>query len=98
MKAGASPHGKSVSKFSARVINRADQIVQTHVWYDIVAEVGRLSRINTSFDLRYLLSCGAVLMLELCRVREPKFYGTYELDSFTDSSPRLIDRRKTRSS
>jgi len=94
-----SPHGKSVSKFSARVINRADQIVQTHVWYDIVAEVGRLSRIHTSFDLRYLDPAELFLMLELAVFVEPKFYGTYELDSFTDSSPRLIvTAEKTRSS
>ena len=85
-----SPQGKSVSKFSARVINRADQVVHTHVWYDIVAEVGRLSRISSSFNLRYLYPAELLLMLELAGFVEPRVYGTYDLDAFSDSSPRLI--------
>ena len=86
----STPPGKPVSKFSSRVINRAEQTIQTHVWYDIAGEVGRLSRIHTYFDLRYVYASELLLMLELAGFVEPRVYGTYELDPFTDSSPRLI--------
>ena len=84
------PAGRPVSKFSSRVVNRTEQIVQTHVWYDIAGDLGRLSRIHTQFDLRYVYPAELLLMLELAGFIEPKLYGAYELDPFTDSSPRLI--------
>jgi SAM-dependent methyltransferase len=84
------PAGRPVSKFSSRVMQRAEQIIQTHVWYDLPGDAGRLSRIHSRFDLRYLYPAELLLMLELVGFVEPKLYGTYELDPFTDSSPRLI--------
>jgi SAM-dependent methyltransferase len=84
------PVGRPVSKFSSRVVHRAEQVIQTHVWYDITGDAGRLSRIHSRFDLRYVYPAELLLMLELVGFIEPKLYGTYELDPFTDSSPRLV--------
>jgi len=84
------PAGRPVSKFSSRVSRRAEQIIETRVWYDIAGDVGQVSRIHTHFDLRYLYPAELLLMLELAGFVEPRLYGTYELDPFTDSSPRLI--------
>jgi ubiquinone/menaquinone biosynthesis C-methylase UbiE len=93
------PAGRPVSKFSSRVIQRAEQVIQTNVWYDISGEVGQLGRIHTRFDLRYVYPVELLLMLELAGFVEPKLYGTYELDPFSDSSPRLIaTAEKTHSS
>ena len=84
------PTGRPVSKFSSRVVNRTGQTIHTHVWYDIAADIGRISRILTYFDLRYVYPAELLLLLGLAGFVEPRLYGSYELDPFTDSSPRLI--------
>jgi SAM-dependent methyltransferase len=82
--------GRTVTKFGARTLQRVEQLVTTNLWYDTTTADGSLSRFETSFDLRYLYPGELVLMLESAGFREWQTYGTYELDSFTDSSPRFI--------
>jgi hypothetical protein len=51
---------------------------------------GALTRRATTFDLRYVYPSELLLMLELAGFVEWQTYGTYELDPFTDTSPRFI--------
>jgi ubiquinone/menaquinone biosynthesis C-methylase UbiE len=82
--------GSAVSKFSTRTINRVEQRIDTDIWYDIVQFDGTIRRISTHFELRYLYPSEVLLMLEMAGFVESQAYGTYELDPFSDSSPRLI--------
>jgi ubiquinone/menaquinone biosynthesis C-methylase UbiE len=80
----------TVSKFSARTIDRAKQRIATTLWYDVVRRDGELRRHTSLFELRFLYPSELLLMLELAGFVEWQTYGTYELDPFTDSSPRFI--------
>ena len=82
--------GASVAKFSARRHRRSDQVIATTVWYDRAEANGAISRASTDFELRYLYPAELSLMLELAGFEEWQLYGTYELDPYVDSSPRLI--------
>lgn len=82
--------GRMVTKLSARTLQRVEQLVSTHLWYDIRSADGSLARFETSFDMRYLFPSELVLMLEGAGFIEWQTYGTYELDTFVDSSPRFI--------
>ena len=84
------PDGATVSKVSARTIDRANQRVATKLWYDVIKRDGSLKRHTTAFSLRFLYPSELLLMLELAGFVEWQTYGTYELDPFTDSSPRFI--------
>jgi ubiquinone/menaquinone biosynthesis C-methylase UbiE len=84
------PDGAMVSKVSVRTIDRANQRVATQLWYDVCKRDGSLKRHATKFDLRFLYPGELLLMLELAGFVEWQSYGSYELDPFTDSSPRLI--------
>jgi ubiquinone/menaquinone biosynthesis C-methylase UbiE len=83
-------NGSAVSKFSARTINRVEQQIKTNIWYDITELDSTIHRIATRFELRYLYPSELLLMLELAGFVECQAYGTYEMDPFGDSSPRLI--------
>jgi ubiquinone/menaquinone biosynthesis C-methylase UbiE len=82
--------GSAVSKFSSRTISRVEQQIRTDIWYDIIETDSTIQRVATRFELRYLYPSELLLMLELAGFVECLTYGTYELDPFTDMSPRLI--------
>jgi len=84
------PDGCSVTKQSARSMNWTEQRITTRLWYDVVDQSGTLKRHMTSFDLRFLYPSELLLMLESAGFVEWQTYGSYELDPFTDTSPRFI--------
>lgn len=82
--------GRQVDKFSSRKVSPAAQTIETELWYDITESDGIVRRTTTSFTLRYVHRAELELMLELAGFVECRFYGSYELDPFDDSSDRLI--------
>ena len=84
------PDGTTVDKWSHRRLAPAAQLLETLLWYDRVDAAGSLTRIRSTFPLRYVHASELALMLELAGFTDPMFYGSYELDPFDDESERLI--------
>lgn len=82
--------GASVTKFSSASIDHAAQLVGTDIWYDVVDADGALTRSSTRLELRYVTAPELLLMLELSRFVDPLLYGSYDLDPYTETSPRLL--------
>jgi SAM-dependent methyltransferase len=85
-----SAEGAHVEKWTHRSIHSATQVIETRVWYDTLADNGKLTRTRTSFTLRYLHAAELELMLASAGFVDWKLYGSYELDPFDDASDRLI--------
>jgi SAM-dependent methyltransferase len=84
------PDGVRVDKFSSRRVYPATQQIETELWYDLTGQDGSVKRVATSYTMRYLYRSELELMLELAGFSEWQIYGSYDLDSFTDHSERLI--------
>jgi ubiquinone/menaquinone biosynthesis C-methylase UbiE len=82
--------GSSVAKYSSRRLHRAEQQIHTRLWYDEIDRKGELRRTETEYDLRLVYRSELLLMLEVAGFVEWQVYGSYELEPFTDLSPRLI--------
>jgi SAM-dependent methyltransferase len=84
------PNGDSVDKWSHRSIHPAAQLIETTIWYDIIAPAGDLRRVRTQFDHRYVHAAELQLMLQASGFAEINFFGGYELEPYDDDSDRLI--------
>lgn len=82
--------GSTVQKFSSRRVMPGRQLIETHLWYDVMTATGELRRHATSFSMRYLHRAELELMLELAGFAGWEIYGSYELDPFDDHSDRLL--------
>ena len=82
--------GGSVSKFSIRTGDPATQRISTDIWYDYVEPDGAVRRTTTRLELRFVTAAELLLLLELCGFVEPQLYGSYDLDPYTETSPRII--------
>jgi ubiquinone/menaquinone biosynthesis C-methylase UbiE len=82
--------GESISKFSSQRIDLGDQIVESTIWYDVVDATGALTRHLSEMTLRFLYKSELEQQLLRAGYPEVQFYGTYELDPFSGTSPRLI--------
>lgn len=82
--------GGEIEKWSHRRLRPATQHLDTRVWYDSVRDDGGVSRVQTSFTLRYVHAAELELMLDKAGFVEWQLYGSYELDPFVDASDRLI--------
>lgn len=84
------PGGEIVQRFSARTLSASEQMIDTTLWYDVIDLDGQLRRHLSMFSLRYVSRSELELMLELAGFVEWQIYGSYDLDTFTDESERLI--------
>lgn len=84
------PDGGSVAKFSSRLVDQATQRILTEIWYDHVDPHGVVTRTATRLELRYVTSAELLLQLELSGFVKPQLYGSYDLDPYTETSPRMI--------
>ncbi len=84
------PDGTRVDKFSSRRHHAAAQLVETDLWYDLLAADGTLRRVRTAYPMRYLHRAEMELLLELTGYPEWAVYGGYELEPFDDGADRLI--------
>lgn len=82
--------GALVSKFSSRAIDQAAQRISTDIWYDHIDPAGAVRRTATRLELRFVTAAELLLQLELSGFVEPQLYGTYDLDPYTETSPRMI--------
>lgn len=82
--------GRTVDKWSHRRIHAAEQIIETDIWYDVIAPDGALKRHRTSFDHRYVHANELRVMLMLCGYTDIVMYGSYDFDAFESESERLI--------
>jgi SAM-dependent methyltransferase len=82
--------GSRIDKFSSRRVAPRTQTISTELWYDLTTGEGAVSRVATSFTMRYLHRAELELMLELAGFAEWQVYGSYDLDPFDDHSERLI--------
>lgn len=83
-------NGDLVEKFSSRRHHAADQLIETHLWYDVTNAEGAIRRITTNFTMRYITRAEIELMLELEGFSEWQVYGSYDLDPFADNSERIL--------
>lgn len=86
----STPDGTTVDKWSFRRFSDEPQVIDTLIWYDQLDADGRLQRVRTRFDLRYLHQSELALMLELAGFGHVDWYGSYELDSWDPDSDRII--------
>ena len=88
--------GAVVIKQLVRKIDLANQIQETIFVYDEVFPDGQTRRLLVPFNLRFLWRSEAELLLELCGYELEMVYGSYDLETYTSDSPRmiLIARRK----
>ncbi len=82
--------GSRVDKFAARQVFPADQQIETDLWYDVASPAGELRRVATSYPMRYLHRAELELLLELVGFTSWQFYGSYDLDHYTDDADRLL--------
>ena len=83
-------HGGSVAKFSTRSVDHSSQRIVTDIWYDHVDPRGVVHRTATRLELRYVTVSELLLQLELCGFVEPQVYGSYDLDPYSEVSPRIV--------
>ena len=82
--------GSAVDKWTHRKIRHVDQVIETTIWYDTASTEGVLSRLRTSFDLRYVHYGELRLMLDQAGFTDTRAYGSYELDPLDDGSDRIF--------
>lgn len=82
--------GEDVARFAARNHYATTQTILTELWFDLTSEDGSVSRVRTSFPMRYVHRSELELMLELAGFVEWKVYGSYDLDPYDDACDRLI--------
>lgn len=80
----------TLQKFSVQTIDPAEQHIRHTVWYDLTSSGGAVQRVQTTMDLRVVFPSELELLLELAGLTSWQIYGSYDLDSFDASSPRLI--------
>jgi len=82
--------GAVVIKQLVRKIDLANQIQETIFVYDEVFPDGQTRRLLVPFNLRFLWRSEAELLLELCGYELEMVYGSYDLETYTSDSPRMI--------
>jgi len=80
----------SLSKFSVRWTDVATQTITNRIWYDATAPDNSVIRTQSEMTLRLLYPSELDLMLQSAGFVGSETYGSYELDPFTATSPRLI--------
>lgn len=76
--------------FQSPRVDRAAQVLTMANYYDDVASDGQVRRLVAPFQMRYLMPGELELLLELSGLRIEALYGTYDLDLYEATSPRLI--------
>lgn len=84
------PDGTTVDKWGHRTPGDEPQIINTLLWYDSVMPNGTVSRVRTSFELRFVHQSELALMLESAGFTRVDWYGSYELDPWYADSDRII--------
>jgi SAM-dependent methyltransferase len=84
------PDGAHLLHFQSPKVDRAAQVVHMTNYYDEMPPDGRVRRHFSPFGLRYLGAGELTLLLESAGLAVDALYGTYELDTFTSDSPRLL--------
>ncbi len=82
--------GSMVQKWAHREVDVHAQTIDTQIWYDLTSEAGNLTRLHTSFTLRYLHLAELSLMLQEAGFGEPTSFGSYRLDPLDAQSERMI--------
>lgn len=81
---------RSLSVYSAAWDDEAEQIIRLALTYDEIDSTGALHRSQSELKLRYAYRSEVELLLRLCRFQIAQVYGSYELEPYRSSSPRLI--------
>lgn len=82
--------GERIDKFSASMLDQAEQRIDTTFFYDRQRADGTVVRSTASFILRYAGRHEFALLLERAGFGDITFYGSYDLDAFTSASERMI--------
>jgi|SoiMethySBSTD1v2_1073268.scaffolds.fasta_scaffold352803_1 SAM-dependent methyltransferase len=89
--AGLDPQtGHTLSKWTARATDHAEQVDHYTYFYDEVQDDGTVRRATTTLDLRYFGRFELELLLEWAGFQTEAFYGSYDLAPFMAGSDRLI--------
>lgn len=75
---------------SASWDDQADQLLETHVRYDLVSSSGEVSRRSTVFTFRYVYAAEMRLMLQLAGLTRIVIFGSYDEDPYDELAPNLI--------
>jgi SAM-dependent methyltransferase len=81
---------RTLSKFSVRWTDIASQTITNRIWYDTTGPESPVYRTQSEMTLRLLYPSELDLMLQLAGFVSNETYGSYELDPFAATSPRLI--------
>ncbi len=84
------PRGVHLLHFQSPAVDRAAQRISMTNYYDEIAPSGGVRRYLAPFTLRYIMRGELELLVEAAGLALEALYGTYELDSFEQESPRLI--------
>ncbi|MDQ3043626.1 MAG: class I SAM-dependent methyltransferase [Chloroflexota bacterium] len=82
--------GDRVDKFIVQAEGDTSQTISTELWYDRTDTAGAVTRIATSYTLRYVHAAELALLLELAGFVDIQFYGGYNLEPFDTHADRLI--------
>ncbi len=84
------PGGIHLLHFQSPTVDRAAQLISMANFYDEIQPDGSVKRYVAPFTLRYLTRGELELLLPAAGLELEALYGSYELDPFESSSPRLI--------
>jgi SAM-dependent methyltransferase len=82
--------GARVTKWVVQRILPARQQIRLECFYDLIWSDGSLTRLEESVGLRFFARYELELMLSAAGLRVENIYGDYELQAFSDESPRMI--------
>jgi SAM-dependent methyltransferase len=82
--------GHEVSTFGAAWDDEGAQVLTLELWYDRSGSDGKVDRRCARLTLRYLYRYELELLLRLAGFRVERVYGSYDLDPYETSSPRLL--------
>lgn len=82
--------GERIDKFTASVIDFAEQRIESTFYYDRVGKDGGLQRTVTPFVLRYVGRFEFEMLLREAGFTDLHFYGSYDLEPFDASSERML--------
>lgn len=82
--------GERIDKFSASLVDSAEQRIDTTFFYDRLRADGTVARTAASFTFRYLARYELQLLLDRAGFTDITIYGSYDLDPYTAASERMI--------
>lgn len=82
--------GARVTKWIVQRVFPARQQIRLDCFYDLVWSDGSFTRLDESVSLRYFSRYEIELLLTAAGLRVENIYGDYDLQSFSDESPRMI--------